>query len=182
MTIRLKAVLTMALLTVASAQTLTFSNDAQTYATLTATTVNLTNRCELWVTATTTPLAGCTINLNSVDTCLVLPGIKPSVVATATYLNQIKISGAAAVADSNCRVVGYAMGTIVLPHSSSFQPLTLYSAPYFSGTSLTLSNYVYYKTGRGANWSDVDGSTLTNAVSFIIDPTGGNVFYRMIFP
>ena len=155
----------------ATAQTLTFSNGVQTYATLAATTVTLTNRCELWVTATTTPLTGCTINLNSVDTCLVLPGIKPSVVATATYLNQIKISGAAAVADSNCRVVGYAMGTIVLPHSSTFQPMTIYSAPYFNGTSLVLSQYVYYKTALGALYGNISSFKLKRGYMAVLAQT-----------
>jgi autotransporter-associated beta strand protein len=36
--------------------------------------------------------------------------------------------------------------------------------------------------GLGTNWVDVDNSTLTNAVNILIDPTGGNVFYRMIYP
>ena len=123
-----------------SAQTLTITNGVQIYASLTNTTVTMSNRCELRVTSTNAPIAGCTINLNSTDAFLVLPGILPSVVASS-YLGQVRISGAAAVADSNCRVVEYAMGAIVLPHSSSFQPLTVYSAPYFNGASLSLGQY-----------------------------------------
>src|SRR2546426_5856882 len=92
----------------ATAQTtLTLTNGVTTFAALTNYTVTMSNRCELRVTSTNAPLTGCTINLNSVDSYLVLPGIKPSVVATATYLNQIKISGASAAVDSNCRVVEY---------------------------------------------------------------------------
>src|SRR5438093_6159758 len=116
----------------ASAQTLIITNGVLTYNALTNTTVIMSNRCELRVTSTTGPLSGCTINLNSVDSYLVLPGIKPSVVVS-TYLGQVRISGATAVADSNCRVVEYAMGAIIAPHSSSFQPLTVYSGPYFTG-------------------------------------------------
>lgn len=37
-------------------------------------------------------------------------------------------------------------------------------------------------SGLGTNWFDVNGSTLTNAANFLIDPASGNVFYRMIFP
>jgi len=48
----------------ASAQTLTITNGVQKYASLTSTTANLSGRCELWLT-NSTPLAGCTINLNS---------------------------------------------------------------------------------------------------------------------
>jgi autotransporter-associated beta strand protein len=143
----------------ASAQTLTITNRVQIYSGLTNTIVTMTGRCELRLTATNTPLSGCTINLNSVDSFLVLPGIKPSVVVS-TYLSQVKISGAAAVADSNCRVVEYAMGAIVLPHSSSFQPLTVFRAPYLNGTSLSLSQYTYYKSGLGALYANISSFRL----------------------
>src|ERR1017187_9855346 len=80
-------VLILALLHSASAQPLTLTNGVQKYASLASTTVNMSNRCELWVTNSTTPLSGCTINLNSIDAWLFLTGVKPSVVAS-TYLSQ----------------------------------------------------------------------------------------------
>ena len=55
-----------------TAQTLTITNAVQKYASLTGATVNMSNRCELWVTNSTTPLSGCTINLNSIDSWLFL--------------------------------------------------------------------------------------------------------------
>ena len=72
--------------------TLTFTSGVQKYAALSDATVNLSGRCELWVTNASTPLAGCTINLNSVDAWLFLPGVKPSVVAS-TYLSQVFVRG-----------------------------------------------------------------------------------------
>ena len=42
----------------AAAQTLTLTNGVATYATLTNTTVTLSNRCELRVTGTNSPIAG----------------------------------------------------------------------------------------------------------------------------
>src|ERR1039457_959917 len=87
----------------AGAQTITFSNGVQKYGSLTNTTVNMSGKCELWATNSSAPLSGCTINLNSVDAWLFLPGVKPSVVAS-TYLSQVLVSGARAAADSNCRV------------------------------------------------------------------------------
>jgi hypothetical protein len=36
--------------------------------------------------------------------------------------------------------------------------------------------------GLSTNWGDVAGSTATNQVDTTIDPTGGAIFYRMIFP
>ncbi|HUZ07104.1 MAG TPA: hypothetical protein VMV89_06400, partial [Candidatus Paceibacterota bacterium] len=96
---RLALVAMASLSLVAGAQTMTFSNGVQKYASLTGATVNMSGRCELWVTNASTPLSGCTINLNSIDAWLFLTGVKPSVVAS-TYLGQIKINNASAVADS----------------------------------------------------------------------------------
>ena len=61
------------------------------------------------------------------------------------------ILGAAAVADVNCRVVQYALGTVIIPHTASFQPLQVFSSANFLGTALTLSQYTYYTdAGLGA--------------------------------
>ena len=140
---------------VAGAQTLTISNGVQKYASLTSTTVNMSAKCELWVTSSTTPLSGCTINLNSIDAWLFLPGVKPSVIAS-TYLGQVRVSGATAVADSNVRVVQYGQnGAVVIPQSSSFQPLAVFTQPQFGGTPTSYSQWTYYT-----------GSGITNVSSF----------------
>lgn len=134
----------------ATAQTLVITNGTQIFTTLTNTTVILSNRCELRVTAVTTPISGCLINLNSTDTSLVLLNIKPSALVS-TYLSQVRINGAIAVVDSNCRVVQYGNGAIVLPHAPALQPLQVFSNPHFTGSSNNLSAYVYYKgSGLGA--------------------------------
>src|ERR1039458_8410156 len=73
----------------ARSQTLTITNGVQKYGSLTSTTVTMSNRCELWVT-NATPLSSCTINLNSTDTWLFLPNVKPSV-TVSTYLGQVKV-------------------------------------------------------------------------------------------
>jgi autotransporter-associated beta strand protein len=36
--------------------------------------------------------------------------------------------------------------------------------------------------GLGTNWTDVTGATGTNAVQLMIDPSGGNVFFRLVYP
>ena len=131
----------------AMAQTV-ITNGVQTYATLSGVTVTMSNRCELRVTSATAPLTSCTINLNSPDAWLFLTGVKPSVVAS-TYLSQIKITNGAAVADSNCRVVQYGQnGAVVIPQSSTFQPLTVFGGAHFTGASAQFSQWTYY-TGSG---------------------------------
>src|ERR1039458_4180939 len=86
----------------ASAQTLTITNGIQIYGTLTNTTVTMTGRCELRVMAVTNPIPGCIINLNSSDAWFFLPNIRPAIVS-ASYLGQVRVNGAVAVAGSNCR-------------------------------------------------------------------------------
>lgn len=134
----------------AVAQTLTLTEGIRTYTALTNTTVTMSGRCELRITAASNPIPGCVIHLNSVDAWLLLPNIKPSTVV-ASYLSQVQISGAVAVAESNCRVAQYGMGTVVIPQAPSLRPLQVFSGPHFTGTSSSLSQYVYYKvTGLGA--------------------------------
>ena len=143
----------------AAAQTLTFSNSVQNYASLTNTTVTMTGRCELRVSAASNPIPGCTINLNSSNAWVFFTSIKPSVVA-ASYLGQIFVNGSAAVADSNVRVVQYAgNGTVVIPQPPTFQPLQVFSGPHFTGISSNLSQYVYY-TGTGLGALDVNISSF----------------------
>src|SRR5262249_41747793 len=90
----------------AAAQSLTLSNGVQTFASLTNTTVTLTGRCELRITGTNNPIPSCLINLNTADSFFVMQNIKPSTVV-ASYLSEVRVNGAVAVADSNCRVVQY---------------------------------------------------------------------------
>jgi hypothetical protein len=130
-----------------AAQTLCITNGVHTYTALTSTTVTMTGQSELRITASVSPIPGSLINLNSTDAFFVLQNIKPGSVV-AGYLSQVRVNGALAVADSNCRVVQYGVGTAVIPQAASFQPLQVFSAPHFTGTSAHLSKYVYY---RGAS-------------------------------
>lgn len=144
----------------AEAQSLVLTNGVQILAALADTTVTLSNRCELRLTSTTAPLSNCVVQLYGSDAYLVLTGLKPSVVA-ASFLSQVRVNGAVAVADTNCRVVQYGEGAVVIPHSASFQPLQVFSAPHFTGASSLLSQYVYYKgAGLGAMNANISSFKL----------------------
>jgi len=132
----------------ATAQSLTITNGIQTYTGLTNTTVTMTGRAELRVTATNNPIPGSLIHLNSPDAWLFLPGIRPSVVAS-TYLSQVRVNGANAVSGGNVRIVEYAMGAVVIPHAPGFQPLQVFSGANFTGASNFLSQYTAYSDGNG---------------------------------
>jgi len=127
----------------ATAQTLTLTNGIQKYSALTNTTVTMTGRSELHLTTTNNPISGCTINLNSADAWVLLPNIRPSVVQ-ASYLSQFFVNGVAAALNTNVRLSEYAMGTMVIPHSSSITPLQIFSGPNFLGVSTNLALYTYY--------------------------------------
>jgi hypothetical protein len=115
-------------------------NEIQTYASLSAATVYMTGVSELHVTNSTTPISGCVINLNSPDSFFVLDNIKPSAVNTSAYLSQIRVSGAAAVLNTNIRIVEYAAGSVVIPQPSTFQPLQVFTEQNFEGNSAYLTN------------------------------------------
>ncbi|MES2658987.1 MAG: LamG-like jellyroll fold domain-containing protein [Verrucomicrobiota bacterium] len=130
----------------AKGQTLAIINDSQTYATLASTTVTMTGRSELRITGATTPITGSLIHLNSADAWFFMANIRPAVV-NSTYLSQIRVNGAAAVNNTNCRIVEYGDGTVVIPHGSTFAPLQVFAGSYFTGTSASLLNYTAYNDG-----------------------------------
>ena len=105
----------------------------------------MTGRSELRLTTANNPMSGCTINLTSPDAWVLLPNIRPSVVQ-ASYLGQFLVNGAAAALNTNIRLVEYAMGTVVIPHSSSITPLQIFTGPNFLGASTNLALYTYYNT------------------------------------
>jgi hypothetical protein len=78
---------------IASAQTLNINNDVQTFATLTNTAVTLSGKAELRITGTGDPIAGCTINLTSVDAWFFMTNIVPSTVSS-TFLSRVRVNGA----------------------------------------------------------------------------------------
>lgn len=127
------------------ADTLTMTDGVATYTSLSNTTVNMTGVSELHLTSAAAPLTGCTINLDSVDSFLFLENVKPST-ANSTYLSQIKVNGAPAALNTNVRVVEYAAGAVIIPQSSTFQPLQVFTEENFKGNSAYLNQYTAYNT------------------------------------
>lgn len=135
---------------VSHGQTLTITNGIHTYSTLSSTVVTMTGRSELHLTSAANPIPGTQINLDSSDAWLFLLNIPPSTV-TSTYLGQVQVNGAAAVSGSNVRVVQYAVGTAVIPHTPTYTPLEVFSGNHLTGNSTQLGLYTYYTdSGLGA--------------------------------
>lgn len=138
----------------ARAQTVTFASGVRTFAGLTNLDVTVTERCELRLTGTPDPIPSSVIRLGSPEACVVFAGLKPSAVV-GSVLGRVRIGDAVAVAEANCRVVAYGgAGTIVLPHSPTFEPLHLFRGPHFTGPSAGLRRSVAY---RGAGLGAMNG-------------------------
>ena len=85
---------------------------------------------------------------------IIFKSIKPSVVKSS-WLSYVRINGSTAVDGTNCQVKMYGAGTIIMPYSSSFKPLTCYTGADFTGTS-----YNGYTTGSNGGYM----KTLTTAL------------------
>ena len=137
----------------ARAQTLTINNDIQSYATLASTAVTMTGNSELRITGATSPITASVINLNSPDSWFFMTGIRPATV-NSTYLPQVRVSGAVAVHGTNCRVVQYGDGTVVIPHSPTYSPMTIYTGEMYTGTAMALAPYTTYTTSNLGVFAD----------------------------
>ena len=119
-------------------------DEIRTYTSLANETVYMTGRSELRLNGST-PLSNCQVHLNSPDAWVFFYAVKPSAV-NAAYLNQIRVNGTAAVLDSNVRIVQYVTGAVVIPHGPGVQPLQVFSGPAFTGPSMKMGLYTYYRT------------------------------------
>lgn len=158
----------------AAAQTMVVTNGVRTYPALTNTTVILSNRCELRLTATNNPMPGCVAHLNSPDAFFAVTGIRPSAVVSS-LLAQVRVNGAVASADNNCRVVAYGDGTVIVPHAASFLPLQAFQGPYFTSAATNFGRYTYYTgAGLGALNANLGSFRLKRgyAVTLAEDPDG----------
>ncbi len=79
-----------------------------------------------------TPLIDSQIDLANEDAWVIFDNVRPSNVIS-TYLKNIKINGKTASNNSNCRVVIYLHGAVIIPHKSAYKPFYGYSGQMFSG-------------------------------------------------
>ncbi|WP_094760496.1 rhamnogalacturonan lyase family protein, partial [Sedimentisphaera salicampi] len=133
---------------------ISIENDIRTFASLSGEFVFLSGVSELHLTGSDFPLTNCRINLNSEDAFVFLERIKPSQASASSYLSQIKVSGKDAALNENVRVVQYASGSVILPHSPDFRPLELFAEENFLGRSAKLAQYVKYDSGSLGQLSD----------------------------
>ncbi len=103
----------------------------------------ITTAVELHITSDNAPLTNSTVSLNHEDAWLFFDNIKPSVVIS-DYLSSVLVNGEAFVEGTNGRVAIYAHGTVLMPHSTSYKPLTVYTGENFTGESTQYGIHTYY--------------------------------------
>jgi hypothetical protein len=135
-----------------NAQALTINNNIQTMPTLTESTT-LIGTAELHITGNAQALGTHLVELNSPDAWFFMDNVLPSQVA-ANVLAQVRVNGANAVLNKNVRVVQYAQGAVVIPHSPNFAPLTVYTEPNFTGNSRALNQYTAYTSANLGEFSN----------------------------
>lgn len=102
--------------------------------TLTGTTT-LNEAVAYHLTSTTAPMSAfATVNLTHEDAWLFFDEIRPSTVIS-DYVSHIKINGEDLTVGTNGRVELYGHGAVVIPHASTYMPLTVYKDENFAGES-----------------------------------------------
>jgi hypothetical protein len=85
-----------------------------------------------------------TVNLTSDSGWLILDGVLPSE-AIASHFSYISVNGQAAANNVNIRVTNYLRGCVIMPHTPTYEALTLYKDTGFAGDEMKCLPYIYYK-------------------------------------
>src|ERR1035437_2814589 len=104
--------------------------------------VVLNNQTDLHLTAKYHSLTNSDVKLNTVNSWLFFDNIRPQVVIDS-LLSNIYVNNQAAVLKTNVRVSIYKQGTVVIPQSSTFKPLEVYTGQNFSGDSTAYSLFTF---------------------------------------
>ena len=115
----------------------------------------LGNKGELTVSVPT--IANGTVNFTSDSAWLILDGILPSV-AISSHFSYITVNGQPAVNNVNIRVTNYLRGSIILPHASNYEALTLYKDVAFAGDEMKCLSYKYYKSADLGSFDNTTSS------------------------
>jgi hypothetical protein len=97
---------------------------------------------ELLITAPT--IANGTVNLTADSGWLILDGVLPSR-AINLHLSYIRVDGQPARNNINVKVTNYLRGCVIMPHSPTYEALTLYKDAGYAGDEIKCFPYKYYK-------------------------------------
>ena len=100
------------------------------------------SNAELRITTPTT--ANGKVDLVSDSGWLILDGVLPSR-ANLVHLGYISVNGQKAVINVNVRITNYLRGCVIMPHTPSFEALSIFKDAAFAGDEMKCIPYKYYK-------------------------------------
>ena len=127
-----------------------YGNNRRTVISLSNTTMNLEGQIDFHIISESAPLTKCKINLVGDKAWLIFDNTLPSEVVSK-YLSQIKINGATAQVNQNCRVVIYLNGALVMPYKNSDFVMTGYEGEQFTGEEMNYRATAYNTLSKNAN-------------------------------
>ncbi len=139
---------------------LEIKDQVASYEALDSRTVTVTGKSELHLTGAADVLTNSQVSLNSEGAWLYFDNIKPSVVIE-TYLGLVKVNGADAVSNTNVRIRNYGMGTLIIPHTPSYQALEVYAAKDFGGASMKMNSFTFYRSEEIEDDASIDFEVVT---------------------
>jgi hypothetical protein len=127
--------------------TVSLTNGVTTVASYTDKEILLSGSAELHLTATSSILNNSIIRLNGENAWLYIDNVRPADVLS-TIVPNLYVNSTAAVNKTNIRVAIYKQGSVVMAHSSAYQPLTVFTDISCTGDSAKYSLFTKY-SGSG---------------------------------
>lgn len=110
--------------------------------------VIVNGKTDLHLTNASNQLANSVVHLNSDESWLFIDNRRPQFVLDS-LMNKIFIKGQPASHRNNCRVSIYKHGAVIVPHETTFKPLTVYIGHNFSGNSKSDYSVFTYNRALG---------------------------------
>lgn len=120
------------------------------YYTLDAQNITLDEAIDLHIYRENSPITTGTIDLQNERAWVIFDNCTPTNVKT-NYLSKIRINGAKAVLDSNCRIAIYLNGAAVIPCKATEAALTGYTELNYGGEAINITNGNHKDLGTNKN-------------------------------
>jgi hypothetical protein len=135
----------------------TISNaPSSTQASIANSILNIGGNSEYHITSAN-PLPGTLIDMQGDNVWLYFEGVKPSKFSQR-MLAQVLVNGQRAQIDTTVRLVQYLQGCVLISQPSTYQPLEVFTAASYGGSSMRFNLYNYYKTAELGAFNDATAS------------------------
>lgn len=127
-----------------------YGNNERTVVSLANSTMDLDQQIDFHIISGESPLTNCKINLKHEKAWLIFDNVLPSEVVN-TYLKQIRINGMTASEGTNCRVVIYLNGALVMPYKRTDKVFSGFDGEQYTGQETSYAVGSYKDLGADAN-------------------------------